>query len=121
MNQQTMTIWTLVAATTLLAACGGSGNQAEEAEQEEAPPLRHSDEIVLQEMVVQPGADILGRSASDIALRTRFGINLLAISRQGHRSIRRRISDGILERPLGAYQYPSYEDVVCLFHKKVCI
>ena len=62
---------------------------AEDAEQEETPPLRHSDEIVLQEMVVQPGADILGRSASDIALRTRFGINLLAISRQGHRSIRR--------------------------------
>lgn len=62
---------------------------AEEAEQEETPALRHSDEIVLQEMVVQPGADILGRSASDIALRTRFGINLLAISRQGHRSIRR--------------------------------
>ncbi|MEB3734854.1 hypothetical protein ULF88_13810 [Halopseudomonas pachastrellae] len=27
---------------------------------------------MLQEMVVQPGADILGRSASDIALRTRF-------------------------------------------------
>ncbi|MGI3129510.1 SLC13 family permease [Halopseudomonas pachastrellae] len=55
----------------------------------ESPPVRHSDEIVLQELVVQPGADILGRSASDIALRTRFGINLLAISRQGHRSIRR--------------------------------
>lgn len=48
-----------------------------------------SDEITLQELAVQPGADILGRSASHIQLRTRFGINLLAISRRGHRSIRR--------------------------------
>ncbi|WP_425055345.1 SLC13 family permease [Pseudomonas abyssi] len=68
---------------------GETAPYSEKDAEEQTPPVRHSDEIVLQEMVVQPGADILGRSASDIALRTRFGINLLAISRQGHRSIRR--------------------------------
>ncbi|GGE51299.1 permease [Halopseudomonas oceani] len=65
-----------------------AANPEKEKEQEK-PAARHSDDIALQELVVQPGAAILGRSASDIALRTRFGINLLAISRQGHRSIRR--------------------------------
>lgn len=46
-------------------------------------------EILVQEMVAMPGGMIIGRSARDMELRTRFGINLLAISRQGHRSIRR--------------------------------
>lgn len=62
---------------------------ADQGEKEDKPAARSSDDIALQELVAQPGAAILGRSASDIALRTRFGINLLAISRQGHRSIRR--------------------------------
>lgn len=39
--------------------------------------------VVLREMVVRPGASILGRSAADLALRTRYGLNLLALSRQG--------------------------------------
>ncbi|NIN35335.1 MAG: hypothetical protein GTO60_09680, partial [Gammaproteobacteria bacterium] len=30
-----------------------------------------------------------GRSATDIHLRTRYGLNLLAISRQGRRTIKR--------------------------------
>ncbi|MFN3580893.1 MAG: SLC13 family permease [Pseudomonas sp.] len=47
------------------------------------------EEIVIQELVVQPNSLLLGRSATDIQIRTRFGINLLAISRQGHRSIKR--------------------------------
>ena len=64
-------------------------SEPEQDKEQEKPTARHSDDIALQELVAQPGAAILGRSASDIALRTRFGINLLAISRQGHRSIRR--------------------------------
>lgn len=48
-----------------------------------APP---SDEIVLMELVVRPGASIAGRSASDMLLRSRYGINLLAVSREGTRS-----------------------------------
>ena len=42
-----------------------------------------SDEVELVECAVLPNADINGRSATDIRLRTRFGINLLAVSRQG--------------------------------------
>ena len=48
-----------------------------------APP---SDEIVLMELVVRPGASIAGRSASDMLLRSRYGINLLAVSRERTRS-----------------------------------
>jgi di/tricarboxylate transporter len=40
-------------------------------------------------MVALPTAMLIGRSARDMQLRTRFGINLLAISRRGHRSIKR--------------------------------
>lgn len=49
----------------------------------------NSAEIELIEMVVLPGPILSGRSASDIALRARYGLNLLAVSRQGNRSIER--------------------------------
>lgn len=48
-----------------------------------------SDETVLVELAVLPGSPLVGRSASDIRLRTRHGLNLLAVSRQGRRSIAR--------------------------------
>jgi di/tricarboxylate transporter len=48
-----------------------------------------SKEIALQEFVPLPESSLLGRSASDIHLRTRHGLNLLAVSRSGRRSIRR--------------------------------
>lgn len=43
------------------------------------------DDAELVELVVLPGSSLLSRSASDLNLRERFGINLLAISRQGSR------------------------------------
>jgi di/tricarboxylate transporter len=46
-----------------------------------------SDEVVLMELVVLPGSLLTGRSASDIQLRTIYGLNLLALSRQGRRSM----------------------------------
>lgn len=46
-------------------------------------------EVELLELVVMINSGLVGRSASDILLRTRFGLNLLAISRQGRRSIKR--------------------------------
>jgi di/tricarboxylate transporter len=49
----------------------------------------HRDEVELLELVVMPNSGLIGRSARDIQLRTRFGLNLLAISRQGRRSIKR--------------------------------
>ena len=48
-----------------------------------------SDELIIQELVVKPNAILIGRSASAIDLRSRYGISLLAISREGRRSIKR--------------------------------
>lgn len=41
------------------------------------------EEIVLRELAVLPGSTIVGRSGNDLQLRTRFGLNLLAVSREG--------------------------------------
>lgn len=57
--------------------------KSEEKADEPAPP---SDEIVLMELAVLPAATIAGRSATDMRLRLRYGINLLAVSRQGART-----------------------------------
>jgi di/tricarboxylate transporter len=56
---------------------GGREGKAEES------PKRDED-IVLRELAVLPGSTIVGRSASDLRLRTRYGLNLLAVSREGH-------------------------------------
>ena len=50
---------------------------------------REAAEIVLMELAILPGSMLAGRSASDILLRSRYGINLLAVSRQGKRSMAR--------------------------------
>ncbi|MCP1336767.1 SLC13 family permease [Futiania mangrovi] len=57
----------------------------------EARPSRAiaSEDVVLMELTVLPESALIGRSASDLRLRTRFGINLLAVSRQGRRSMAR--------------------------------
>ncbi len=41
------------------------------------------EDIVLRELAVLPGSNIVGRSAREIHLRTRYGLNLLAVSRSG--------------------------------------
>ena len=48
-----------------------------------------SGDIVLMELAVLPGSALAGRSASDILLRTRYGLNLLGLSREGHLSMKR--------------------------------
>ncbi|MBL1378304.1 SLC13 family permease [Zobellella iuensis] len=65
--------------------------EAEDDEQEETSESvsEPSDEIVLMELVILPNSDLLGRSARGIQLRTRYGVNLLAVSRQGQRSVTR--------------------------------
>ncbi len=62
---------------------------AETTDTEEKPEKGDSDELVIQELVVAPGASLANRSASEIELRTRYSINLLAISSQGRRTIKR--------------------------------
>jgi len=55
-------------------------------EPEERAP---DDEIVLVELAVLPQSEPVGRSATDLRLRARYGINLLAVSREGRRSTAR--------------------------------
>ena len=39
------------------------------------------------ELAVLPGSSLAGRSSSELSLRTRYGLNLLALSREGQRSV----------------------------------
>ena len=59
------------------------------AEADEALPAPGESDIGLMELAVLPGSALAGRSATDILLRTRYGLNLLAVSRQGRRSMAR--------------------------------
>jgi di/tricarboxylate transporter len=106
LSQSGLTLEEAVPAATSEAAgdetdSGGTEAEAKaEAIQEEA--RKKSDartdadyEVVLMELAVRPDGLVVGRSASDIELRTRFGINLLALSRQGRRSIRRLRSERV--------------------------
>ncbi|MEX1235307.1 MAG: SLC13 family permease [Roseovarius sp.] len=57
----------------------------DEASDDEADPKKDGNsEIVLRELAVLPGASIVGRSAEEMYLRARYGLNLLAVSREGH-------------------------------------
>lgn len=67
-------------------------NDGEEIEQTTEPKKarrNNDDEVVIQELVVQPNALLLGLTATDLQIRSRYGINLLAISRRGHRTVKR--------------------------------
>ncbi len=50
---------------------------------ERKDPARDED-IVLRELAVLPGSTLVGRTATEMRLRTRYGLNLLAVSRAGH-------------------------------------
>jgi di/tricarboxylate transporter len=74
------------------------GKNAAEPSAEKDPAERKPEEdfeIRLMELTVRPGTALVGRSATDILLRTRYNINLLALSRRGKRSIRRLRSEPI--------------------------
>ena len=61
---------------------------SEQADEEAGKEKSHPDEVMIQELVVMPNAPLTNRSATDIQLRTRYGLNLLAISHQGRRTIK---------------------------------
>ncbi len=74
-------------------------------------PRLQSEDVVLMELAVRPHADIVGRSARGMFLRTRFGINLLGLSREGLRMTTRlrstTIRDGdvlLVQGPVAAIQ-----------------
>lgn len=74
----------------------------------EAPESPEGEEIGVIEAVVSAGSPLVGRSAGSMMLRQRYGLNLIAVSRQGERIVRRmpevvfRAGDVIvLQGPLG--------------------
>ncbi|ALS98281.1 SLC13 family permease [Lacimicrobium alkaliphilum] len=66
-----------------------TGTPDKDEDKEEDEDNQDDSDIVLSELVVLPGSQLNGRSAAELSLRTRYGLNLLALSRQGHRSIKR--------------------------------
>ncbi len=78
-------------------AAGASGEAPLESEGVEKPTEKKIEpsEIVLLELAVRPDAPLVGRSATEIRLRSRFSINLLALSRQGRRMVQRLRSEAI--------------------------
>lgn len=73
-----------LAASAALAE-GEDNADKDEDEEPDGGKAETASEIVLMELAVLPGSMLAGRSASDVLLRTRYGINMLALSRQGHR------------------------------------
>lgn len=55
----------------------------------EKPERTPDDERVLAEFVILPRSELVGRSARDMRLRSEYGVNLVAVSRQGRRSVSR--------------------------------
>lgn len=80
---------------------GADTDARAQAEREES-----TDEVTLAELAVLPASTLSGRSASDLRLRTRYGLNLLALSRQGHRSLGRLRSMAIRSGDLLLLQGP---------------
>ena len=64
---------------------GGGKNDGEDKEKR----ARDRAEMVLRELVVMPDSFLVGRSAESLRLAGRYEINLLALSRQGRRSVKR--------------------------------
>ena len=52
-------------------------------EEDDTSDREASSDMVLRELAVLPGASIVGRSASDMHLRARYGLNLLAVACEG--------------------------------------
>ncbi len=73
-----------------------------DAEAAEDPGSMDERDTVLRELAVLPSASIVGMSASDLHLRTRYGLNLLAVARGGQaprarlRSIKLKSGDLLL-------------------------
>lgn len=68
-------------------SAAGAAPEDTGASADEGPARRErGDDLVLMELVVRPESALAGRSASDLLLRSRYGLNLLAVSRDGARA-----------------------------------
>ncbi|MCG4452491.1 SLC13 family permease [Pseudomonas sp. MMS21-TM103] len=74
---------------------GAARNKHEDSSSEKKQSSDAAD--VLQELLVRPDSQLIGRSASSTRLRSRYSLNLLAISRASHRSIK-RLRSTLIER-----------------------
>jgi di/tricarboxylate transporter len=72
------------AASEVAATADAPGDEGKPKEKPKAPP-----DIILMELAVRPASALEGRSARDIDLRSRYGLNLLAVSRHGERALKR--------------------------------
>ncbi|WP_135468006.1 SLC13 family permease [Crenalkalicoccus roseus] len=59
------------------------GQAERQTRREGAEAPEGAEEVVLLEYAVLPGSPLAGRSASDLRLRSRLGVNLLGVSRRG--------------------------------------
>ncbi|WP_019953404.1 SLC13 family permease [Yoonia vestfoldensis] len=59
-------------------------DKPDKADDDDTGKSKRDAEIVLRELAVLPASTIVGRSARDLRLRTRYGLNLLAVAREGH-------------------------------------
>ena len=113
---------TLAAALSSLGLKLEEDKPSEDEEIPEAPKEKDKDkeeksgaaeEIVLVEVTLLPQSNLVGRSASNIQLRTRYGINLLAVSRRGRRSMARLRSMSL--RPGDVLLLQGAEDAIAEF------
>ncbi|MGY6550294.1 MAG: SLC13 family permease [Erythrobacter sp.] len=66
-----------------LPAAGDDADEDDADDDDAEDDSRADEDIILRELAVLPGSSIVGLSASDLRLRTRYGLNLLAVSREG--------------------------------------
>lgn len=94
-----------------VSALEAASNSREEATPDESKEQSNSGtgEIVLRELAILPGSKIVGRSAKEMRIRARYGVNLLAVSREGHpprsglRTVKLKSGDLLLvQGPTGA-------------------
>ncbi len=81
-------------------------NKSTKPDRENDEKTESSNEVALMELVVMPGSMLTGLSAKDILLRTRYGLNMLALSRQGDRSLVRLRAIGLRPGDLLLMQGP---------------
>lgn len=65
------------------------GGLTSRADADTVPRASDDSEVVLVEMVVMPDSALIGNTAAELRLRSRLGLNLLAISHEGNQKINR--------------------------------
>ncbi|QCF27129.1 SLC13 family permease [Hydrocarboniclastica marina] len=67
----------------------GALEETDQAGEEDTERREESEDVELQELVAMPTSSLIGRSADQLGLRAQHNLNLIALSREGMRSIKR--------------------------------